>query len=101
MSNLKLNMKHLRYFWAVASHGSIAKASEVLFLTPQTISGQLRELEQQVGSKLFNRDGRGLALTETGRLVYSYADEMFQLGSELQDVLDGHTPGFDLTIKVG
>jgi LysR family transcriptional activator of nhaA len=94
-------MKHLRYFWAVASHGSIAKASEVLFLTPQTISGQLRELEQQVGSKLFNRDGRGLALTETGRLVYSYADEMFQLGSELQDVLDGHTPGFDLTIKVG
>ena len=101
MSHLKLNLKHLRYFWAVASHGSIAKASEALFLTPQTISGQLRELEQQVGSKLFDRDGRGLALTETGRLVYSYADEMFQLGSELQNVLDGHTPGYALTIKVG
>ena len=101
MSNLKLNMKHLRYFWAVASHGSIARAAEALHLTPQTISGQLRELEHQVGSKLFSRDGRGLALTETGRLVYTYADEMFQLGSELQDVLDGHTPGFALNIKVG
>jgi len=101
MSNLKLNMKHLRYFWAVASHGSIASAAQALYLTPQTISGQLRDLEQQVGSKLFTRDGRGLVLTETGRLVFSYADEMFQLGSELQDVLDGHTPGFDLNIKVG
>ena len=101
MSNLKLNMKHLRDFWAVASHGSIARAAEALHLTPQTISGQLRELEHQVGSKLFSRDGRGLALTETGRLVYTYADEMFQLGSELQDVLDGHTPGFALNIKVG
>lgn len=101
MSNLKLNMKHLRYFWAVASRGSIASAAEALYLTPQTISGQLRQLEQQVGSKLFTRDGRGLVLTETGRLVFSYADEMFQLGSELQDVLDGHTPGFALNIKVG
>jgi len=101
MSNLKLNMKHLRYFWAVASHGSIASAAQALYLTPQTISGQLRDLEQQVGSKLFTRDGRGLVLTETGRLVFSYADEMFQLGSELQDVLDGHPPGFALNIKVG
>ena len=101
MSNLKLNMKHLRYFWAVASHGSIARAAEALHLTPQTISGQLRELEHQVGSKLFDRDGRGLVLTETGHLVYSYADEMFQLGSELQNVLNGHTPGFAHNIKVG
>ena len=61
----------------------------------------MRELEQQVGSKLFERDGRGLALTETGRLVYSYANEMFQLGSELQGILDGHSPGFALNIKVG
>jgi LysR family transcriptional activator of nhaA len=101
MSHLKLNLKHLRYFWAVASHGSIAKAADALYLTPQTISGQMRKLEEQVGSQLFERDGRGLVLTETGRLVYSYANEMFQLGSELQEVLDGHTPGFALTIKVG
>lgn len=101
MQNLKLNLKHLRYFWAVASQGSIARAAEALFVTPQTISGQVHELERQVGSKLFRRDGRRLALTETGRLVYSYADEMFRLGLELQDVLAGRTPGSAITVKVG
>lgn len=101
MPTSNLNMKHLRYFWAVASHGSIARAAEVLFLTPQTISGQLRELEEQVGSKLFSRSGRNLVLTDTGRLVFSYADEMFRLSLELQDVLAGHTPGAALTVKIG
>lgn len=96
-----LNLKHLRYFWAVASHGSIARAAEVLHLTPQTISGQLRELEDQVGAKLFTKSGRGLALTDTGRLVFSYADEMFRIGEELQDVLAGRTPGGGLTLNVG
>ena len=101
MTNLRLNLKHLRYFWAVASQGAITKAAEILYLTPQTISGQLRDLEQQVGAKLFNKEGRNLVLSDTGRLVFSYADEMFRLGIELQDVLAGHTPGAALTLKVG
>ena len=101
MPNLKLNLKHLRYFWSVASHGSIARAADALYLTPQTISGQLRELEQQIGAKLFQRDGRQLVLTDTGRLVFSYADEMFRLGLELQDVISGRTPGSSITVKVG
>jgi LysR family transcriptional activator of nhaA len=101
MQNLKLNLKHLRYFWTVANHGTIARAAEALFLTPQTISGQLNELEKQVGKKLFRRDGRRLVLTETGRLVFSYADEMFRLGLELQDVLAGRSPGSAITVKVG
>jgi len=96
-----LNLKHLRYFWSVASHGSIARAAEILHLTPQTISGQLRELEDQVGAKLFTKSGRGLALTDTGRLVFSYADEMFRIGDELQDVLAGRTPGGGLSLNVG
>jgi LysR family transcriptional activator of nhaA len=101
MQNLKLNLKHLRYFWAVASQGSIARAAEDLFVTPQTISGQLRELEDQIGVKLFQRDGRQLALTDSGRMVFSYADEMFRLGLELQDVLAGRTPGSVIRVKVG
>lgn len=101
MQNLKLNLKHLRYFWSVASHGSIARAAEALFVTPQTISGQISELEAQVGAKLFRREGRQLVLNETGRLVFSYADEMFRLGIELQDVLGGRTPGTAITVKVG
>jgi LysR family transcriptional activator of nhaA len=101
VNNLKLNLKHLRYFWAVASQGSIARAAETLYLTPQTISGQLRDLEGQVGAKLFSREGRNLVLTDTGRLVFSYADEMFRLGLELQDVLSGNAPGSAITVKVG
>jgi LysR family transcriptional activator of nhaA len=101
MHNLNLNLKHLRYFWAVASHGSIARASEALFVTPQTISGQLRDLEEQIGGKLFRREGRNLVLTDTGRLVFSYADEMFRLGVELQDVLAGKTPGTSITLRIG
>lgn len=96
-----LNMKHLRYFWAVAKHGSIARASGVLHLTPQTISGQLRELEEQVGAKLFAKSGRNLALTDRGRLVFSYADEIFRLSSELQDVIAGRPVGAALTLNVG
>ncbi len=96
-----LNLKHLRYFWAVAANGSIARASQILHLTPQTISGQLRELEDQVGAKLFVKAGRNLTLTDVGRLVFSYADEMFRLEGELRDVLGGRRPGSALTLNVG
>ena len=96
-----LNLKHLRYFWAVAANGTIAHASEILHVTPQTISGQLRELEEQLGAKLLTKSGRNLVLTDTGRVVFTYADEIFRLGSELQDVLAGRTPGVTLTLTVG
>ena len=97
-----LNYKHLHYFWVVAKHGRIARASEVLHLTPQTISGQLRELEDTVGEKLFARAGRQLVLTDVGRMVYEYADEMFALGTELVNMLGRRVHGgrFKLTIGV-
>jgi LysR family transcriptional activator of nhaA len=96
-----LNLKHLRYFWTVASQGSLTKAAEMLFITPQTISSQISDLENQLGKKLFSREGRNLVMTETGRLVFSYADEMFRLGNELQEVLAGHNPDQSITLKVG
>jgi LysR family transcriptional activator of nhaA len=99
MSNI--NLKHLRYFWAVAANGSIARASEILHLTPQTISGQLRELEEQFGAKLFGKSGRNLVLTDTGQTVFSYADKIFRLSNELQDVLAGRTLGSYLRLNVG
>jgi LysR family transcriptional activator of nhaA len=99
MSNI--NFKHLRYFWVVAANGSIAQAANILHLTPQTISGQLRELEEQMEIKLFEKSGRNLVLTDSGRMVFSYADEMFRLSNELQDVLRGRIPGTALTLNVG
>ncbi len=82
-----INYKHLHYFWAVAQEGSITKASERLFLTPQTISGQLSLLDEHLSVSLFKKVGRNLELTESGRLVLSYADEIFSLGGELEDVI--------------
>jgi len=75
-----LNYHHLLYFWMVAKEGSIAKASEELRLAQPTISGQIRELEDALGEKLFNRVGRGLVLTDMGRVVYRYAD-VVQIGA--------------------
>ena len=96
-----LNLKHLRYFWVVASEGSITRAGELLHLTPQTISGQLRLLEESVGAKLFDKAGRNLVLSETGRTVFSYADEMFRLAGELQDLLAGGPRKTGMVLNVG
>ena len=78
-----VNYTHLLYFWTVAKEGSIARAAEILHLAPQTISGQLKSLEESVGEALFKREGRGLVLTEMGRFVNQYAEEIFHLGTEL------------------
>jgi len=97
----QLNLKHLRYFWVVASEGSITRASEILHLTPQTISGQLRMLEESIGNKLFQKSGRNLVLSDIGQTVFSYADEMFSLENELQDMLEGRPNSQNLTFNVG
>ena len=96
-----INYKHLHYFWVVAKEGSIARASERLHLTPQTISGQLSVLEDNLGEALFNRVGRNLELTETGRLALSYADEIFSLGGELEEVVRNLPDDRPLIFKVG
>lgn len=96
-----LNYHHLLYFWTVAKEGSVAKASEKLRLAQPTISGQLRLLEDTLGEKLFARAGRGLKLTEIGQVVYRYADEIFGLGRELQDVLKGRPQGRSLRLLAG
>ena len=96
-----INYKHLHYFWIVAKVGSIARASERLHLTPQTISGQLSLLEESLGEALFRRVGRNLELTEIGRLALSYADEIFSLGGELEEVVRNLPSGRPLVFKVG
>jgi LysR family transcriptional activator of nhaA len=96
-----LNYSHLQYFWTVAREGSIAMASKVLHLTPQTISGQLKMLEDQIGEPLFQRVGRGLVLTDTGHLVNQYADEIFSLGAELTERVKGTRRGLPSLLNVG
>ncbi len=96
-----LNYHHLLYFWMVAKHGGIARAGEQLRLRPPTLSAQLRQLEDALGEKLFARQGRRLVLTETGRVVYGYADEIFSLGREMQDTVKGRRAPGGLRLVVG
>ncbi|HEV2247553.1 MAG TPA: transcriptional activator NhaR [Terriglobia bacterium] len=96
-----LNYHHLLYFWVVARTGSIVKASEELLLAPPTISAQISQLEDYLGEKLFTRTGRRLVLTEVGKIVYGYAQEIFTLGRELTDTLKGRPTGHPLKLQVG
>jgi len=82
-----LNYHHLHYFWHVAREGSIRATSEVLHVTPSTISGQISQLEEAIGQPLFRRAGAGMTLTDLGEIVFGYAEEIFSSGRELQQYL--------------
>ena len=96
-----LNYHHLLYFWVVAKEGSIVRASQELHLAHPTISGQIHRLEAVLGEKLFARSGRNLVLTESGRIAFRYADEIFALGREFQDTLKGRSVGQQVRLVVG
>jgi len=96
-----LNYHHLLYFWTVAREGTIARASKKLLLAQSTISGQLRSLERSLNTKLFERVGRNLVLTDSGKVVYRYADEIFSLGRDLCATLQGQQVGSISRLEVG
>ncbi|MEO0996014.1 MAG: LysR family transcriptional regulator, partial [Pseudomonadota bacterium] len=96
-----LNYNHLQYFWVVAREGTIARAAESLHVTPQTISGQIKLLEDSIGEALFERSGRRLALTTTGQTVFDYADVIFSVGAELAQVVRSNKPGVARQLRVG
>ena len=96
-----LNYHHLLYFWVAAREGSITRASEKLMLAQPTVSGQIRALEKALDVKLFERRGREIALTDTGGMVYAYANEIFSIGQELLGVLQGGPAGQPQRLRVG
>jgi LysR family transcriptional activator of nhaA len=96
-----LNYHHLLYFWLAARQGGITRAARTLRLAHPTVSGQIHALEDALGEKLLAREGRKLVLTEMGRVVYGYADEIFGLGRELLDTVKGRPTGRPLRLVVG
>jgi LysR family transcriptional activator of nhaA len=82
-----LNFKHLHYFWVVAKAGGIVRAGQQLHITPQTLSGQIKLLEQSLGLALFRKSGRHLELTDEGQQALAYAEQIFALGSDLETAL--------------
>ena len=98
-----MNYKHLHYFWVTARAGGIVKAGEQLHITPQTLSGQIKLLEDSLGRTLFRKKGRGLELTEDGRVALGFADEIFALGSELRTAMrqaDASTRALEFRVGV-
>jgi LysR family transcriptional activator of nhaA len=78
-----LNYHHLRYFWYTAREGSLRKAAEELGVSQPSISAQIHQLEESLGAALFRKSGRGQVLTDTGKVVFDYAEEIFSLGRDL------------------
>jgi LysR family transcriptional activator of nhaA len=96
-----VNYHHLLYFWVVAREGGLVAAGKVLRLSHPTLSAQIHSLEDHLGEKLFAKVGRKLALTETGRVAFRYADEIFALGREMVDTVKGRSTGQPLRLDVG
>ena len=96
-----LNYHHLLYFWKVAKEGSIARASIDLRLAPPTISAQIHQLEEVLGQKLFERHGRGLLLTDVGRVAFRYAESIFATGDALLQAIGAQTARQTIRISIG
>jgi len=96
-----INFKKLYYFYSVAKYAGVTRASEQLHITPQTISGQVSDLESYLGENLFIRQGKRMELTAYGKLAFSYAEEIFQLGRELESLIKDKKDHSDMTVKVG
>lgn len=96
-----LNYHHLLNFWMVAREGSVQRASELLHVTPSSVSIQIRQLERALGVKLIKKQGRGIALTEVGDQVAMYAQDIFSTGRELVEMVKGRPSGRGLELRVG
>ncbi len=97
----RLNYHHLLYFWTVVREGGVGRAAQRLQLAQPTVSGQIRRLEQALGQRLLERRGRRLALTETGRMVHGYAEDIFALGEELATAVREQAGGRPGRLRVG
>lgn len=96
-----LNYHHLRYFWTAAKEGSLARAAAKLHVSQPSISEQIHALEEALGEKLFRREGRRNTLTDTGQMVFGYADEIFTLGRELMNSVKQRPGSRALRLYVG
>ncbi len=96
-----LNYQHLLYFWAVARRGSVSAAADELRLSAPTLSAQIRLLEDSLGQKLLRRSGRRIVLTDAGRLIMPYAEQIFSLGQQITEVSRGGLAPHSLRLAVG
>ncbi|EAT12662.1 LysR family transcriptional regulator [Bermanella marisrubri] len=83
----RLNYHHLYYFWQVATHGNLTQVAQSLHVSQSALSSQVKQLEESMGTDLFERRGRKLVLTEAGQRVLGYAQDIFSKGEELESLI--------------
>lgn len=98
---MKLNYNHLRYFHFVAHEPSLTQAAKHLHISQSALSVQIKTLERELGHPLFERTGKKLVLTEVGRMVLDYADQMFRTGEDLLDQLTRKGPVARKVLRIG
>jgi LysR family transcriptional activator of nhaA len=96
-----LNYRHLHYFWVAAQEGTFSRAAERLGVAVQTVSTQIAQLEKALGTALLTPQGRRLVPTEAGRAALGYADQIFQLGERLREVVNEAAGAQALRLTVG
>jgi LysR family transcriptional regulator, transcriptional activator of nhaA len=96
-----LNFNHLLYFWAVAKEGGVSAAGRRLHVSQPTVSNQIQKLEKALGSRLFDRRGGRMLLTDVGQVVFDHADDIFRRGEELLEVLREGSTEPERHLRVG
>lgn len=96
-----LNYHHLYYFWVVAREESVTRASKSLKLSQPTVSAQIKSLEEALDIQLFDRIGKKIQLSDQGKLVYKFADEIFDTGRELMQTIKGKQTSRALKLEIG
>ncbi len=99
--SLDFSYRHLYYFWVVAKEGGIARAADRLGMAVQTVSAQVRELERALGHSLLKPAGRNVVLTEAGTAAMRQAEQIFQLGEQLPQVLRDTVAAPSVRLTVG
>ena len=95
------NYHHLYYFWIVAREGGISHASDVLNISPSTISAQISQLEEALQVKLFRKVGRNIRMTDVGQTAFRYAGQIFGLGREMTHALKGWDTEGPFSFQIG
>lgn len=98
---INLNYNHLYYFWMVAKEGNLTRAANRLFIAQSALSSQIKKLEYQLGKALFVKEGRGLVLSEAGMIAFTYAEKIFQMGNELDNLFKHQLDAANTVLKIG
>ncbi len=98
---MAMTLHQLKIFWAVAQAKSYTKASKILGLAQPSLSQQISKLEEELGSKLFDRGFSKINLTDAGNYLYTKAEQIIANIEEVEEGLKEFTSNTRGILKIG